>query len=595
MQVVIDFTARALSVLLAVVPSPTPQGGAPIATPPPTTAPATSAPASTPTAVPARTAPPTAAATLAPSPTPVPTAVRPAAVAIVWHMPAAPSSDQSVRAAAIALSAPDTLGAIERALHAHPRARFSLTIDASALAGLQSAAEGDSALQTLVAGHLVGGARADLMRVLAQVPVLDASLAMTPAARRYRSLAAAAPLALAGQRSATFTSSDYVEFAGLGALVRLAAAGELSSASDLSKNALTGEQAAAVLTQLAAADRKALDELKQLAQAGQLEIIADPANEPILPLLIDGGGKTGANIVMVNAAADAAMLSDQALHAATALQTNAAGLYSPHGAYDDATATMLEQHHAAFALFSDRVLRSSPIGGSRAAVIAADTAAFHSYAIHAAAGPALASLFWSQDDGAAISVLPPGLSANAMGDRVTELARAAGARGGEILVLRIEAEGLWNRRADRARVVDALAAALASDRAPSTTIAQFVHAHPPTISSYGFAPAADAGNLSYWMGTLNQARMWTALGDARQAAGGDAALQRETTRAALFEAEASRWYLTPDMIAPQSEVDRLMGQFRALIAHIYQDAGKQAPSGIAPLTPEPTPGARPHQ
>ena len=548
------------------------------------------------------TAAPSAAPTVAPTPTPVPTPTPtpppPADVAIVWHMAASTSADASVRAAAIALSAPDSLGAIERALRAHPRAHFSLAIDAGALDGLARAAAGESALQTMAQGHLIGGARADMLRLLAQVPVLDDSLTMLPTARRYRALAAAAPLALAGQRAAAFSASDYVEFAGFGALVRLAAAGELPANSPLlQKNALTDAEAVSAVDQLAAADRKTLDELKELATSGQLELVADPAGEPILPLLVDGGGKSGPNIVMVDAAADAAMLVDRALRGATALSGVPAGVYSPHGAYDDNAATMLEQHHASFALFSDRVLRSSPIGGSRDAVLAADSAAFHAYALRAAAGPALPTLFWSQDDSAALSVLSPRLPVGAMGTRVQELAAAAGARAGDgaIIVLRIEADGLWDRRPDRARVVDSLAAALASGRPNSVSLGQYVRAHPSALTSYGFTPAADEGALTYWMGTFNQAKMWTALGDARRAAGGDAALQRETTRAALFEAEASHWYVTPNMIAPASEITRLMDQFRVEIGKIYQTSGKAVPASIAPLSPEATPPpARPH-
>jgi len=554
------------------------------ASPPPTPQTHSASPTSLPTAAP--TGPPT------PTPTPLPTPVRPADVAVVWHMAASTSADASVRAAAIALSAPDSLGAIERALRAHPRAHFSLAVDAGALDGLARAAAGDTALQTMAQGHLVGGARADMMRVLAQVPVLDDSLTMVPSARRYRALAATAPLALAGQRAATFSATDYVEFAGFGALVRLAAAGELPANSPLlQKNTLTDAEAVSAVNELAAADRKTLDDLRELATSGQLELVADPAGEPILPLLIDGGGKSGPNIVMVNAAADAAALVDQALRGANLLSGAAPGVYSPHGAYDDNAATMLEQHHASFALFSDRVLRASPIGGSREAVMAADAGPFHAYALRAAAGAPLPTLFWSQDDGAALSVLSPRLSAGAMGVRVQELAASAGARAGDgaIIVLRIEADGLWDRRPDRARVVDSLAAALSSGRPNSVSLGQYVRAHPPTLTSYGFEPAADEGALTFWMGTFNQAKMWTALGDARRAAGGDGALQRETTREALFEAEASHWYVTPNLLAPAAEISRLMDQFRVEIGKIYQTSGKAVPPNIAPLTPTPPP------
>ena len=535
--------------------------------------------------------------TASPTPTPVPTPVHPANVVVLWHLGAAMSADASVRAAAIGLSAPDTIGSLERALRAHPRARFSLAIDAGALDGLARAAAGDSALHTMLGGHLVGGARNDLLRVLAQVPVVDARTAATPALRRYRALAAAVPVALGPTHATSFSNGDFVDIVGFGALVRLAAAGELpASAPQLEKMHLTDAEALADVNELAAADRATLDGLKELATAGQLELVADPAGEPILPLLIDGGGRSGSNVVHVDAAADAGALVEAAFRTNDAYQAGTLGVYSPHGAYDDMTATLLEQHHAAYALFSDRVPRSSPIGGSREAVAAADAAAFHAYAVRAAAGPPLAALFWSQDESAALSVLAPKLPPGAMGGRVLELANIAGARGGDgsIIVLRVEADGLWNRRADRARVIDELAADLGSGKVPSVTIGQFVRARPPSLTSYGFAPAADEGGLTYWMGTFNQAKMWTALGDARRAAGGDAALAREATRSALFEAEASHWYAVPNLIGAPGEIDRLMDEFRQVIGRIYQTAGKQVPPNIAPLSPEaPTPSPRP--
>ncbi|MBV8223364.1 MAG: hypothetical protein JO293_08385 [Candidatus Eremiobacteraeota bacterium] len=587
---------NAAALILVIAATASPGGGSPIATPlpqatplpsPAATAPATIAPSASSTPAPAT---PTVAPTQAPTATPVPTPAYPADVAVVWHISAAVSADASVRAAAIALSAPDSLGSIVRALRAHPRAHFSLAMDAGALNGLARAAGGDSALQMMAAGRLIGGARADMMRVLAQVPALDPSMSATPAVRRYRALAATAPLALSGRGSA-LSQADSVELAGFGALIRLAAADELgTNAPLLQKSALTDAEAAAVVNALAAADRKTLDGVREVAASGQLELIADPAGEPILPLLIDGGGKSGANIVLVGAGADAAMLVDQALRTVNALATAAPpGVYSPHGAYDDQAAAMLEQHRASFALFSDRVLRTSPIGGSSAAVHAADAGPYHAYALHATSGSALPVLFWSEDDSSALSVLSPGLPQGAMGARVTDLASVAGARGGagSIVVLRIDAEGLWARRPDRARVIDLLAAALSSSRLTSVAIGPYLRAHPPSLSSYGFAPAADEGGLTYWMGTFNQAKMWTALGDARKVAGGDNALAREATRTALFESEASHWYVTPNLIAPQSEIDRLMEDFRVLIGRIYQTSGKSPPPNIAPLSPEP--------
>lgn len=511
--------------------------------------------------------------------------MRPAAVAIIWHLGPEPYADDAVRVAAIALAAPDALGSQLRSLRAHPRARFSLAIDAGAVDDLNRAAAGDTALQAMAGGHLGGERLEEMVQLLSEMPALDQRLAATPAARRYRTLATGSRL----------TTQDHLDLEGFAALIRLAAAGELSAdAPQLYKSALTVSDVSAALQLLAQADARVVDGLKSASGGGQLELLADPAGEPILPLLIDGGGKSGPNVVFVGAQADAAYAVDAAMRAVEALAPGTSpGVYSPHGAYDDKTATVLEQHHAAFALFSDRVLRSSPIGGSRAAVAAADAGAFHAFALRAAAGPALSTLFWSEDDGSALDVLSPRLPASAMGARVLELARSAGARGGDgsAVVLRIEAQGLWARRPDRAQVVDDLASALASGAVPSVTVNQYLRATPPSSTSYGFSPASDEGSLSYWMGTSNQASMWTALGDARKAAGGDAALSRDATRLPLLEAEASRWYAAPTMIAPAAEINRLIDRFRAVLGALYRGADRPAPAAIAPVKLEPQPPA----
>lgn len=545
----------------------------------------------------AATASPLASPTATPSPTPAPTPVpRPAAVAVIWHLAPAPYLDKTVRTAYVALAAPDAIAPQLHALHAHPRARFSMALDADALDGLAHAAVGGGVLEEMAAGHLSGDVRVDdLLRVLSQVPSMSAGLANTPAARRYHALAAAAPLALAGQRAARFSNADLVDFAGFAAIVRLADAGALSQTSPLlEKSSLTSAEASAALSQLAALDAGILDGLKTAAASGQLELLADPAGEPILPLLIDGGGKSGAFVVLVEAVADAAYQVDTAMHLVNP-GGGAVGVYSPHGAYDDKTAALLEQHHAAFGLFSDRVLRSSPIGGSKEAVAAADAAAFHAYSLEAAEGKPLMTLFWHQDDGASLSVLSTRLPATAMGARTLEYAKDAGARGGDgsILIVRIEADGLWNRRPDRQQVVDELAAALASGATESATIAQYVREHPPSTQAYGFAPAADEGGLSYWMGTINQVSMWRALATARAAAGGNGALVRETSRRPLLEAEASHWFLVPQLLAPGWEIQHGLDGFRLLIADIYRAAGRPVPQNIAPMRAEPAPTPSP--
>ena len=555
---------------------------------------ATSAPSTAPSALPPA---PQSATPFAPTPQP-----RPARAAIVWHLAPAPYPDKSVRQAYVALAAADALAAPLQALRDHPQARFSLALDTDALSNLELAAAGTSALQTAAHGKLLFGDPRipDLMRVLSQVPILDARLAATPAARRYQALAAAAPLALAGQRAARFSAADYVEFAGFAALMRVAAAGALAPNSKLlSKTSLSIADASAAAAQLAKLDATLLATLKSERSAGQLELVADPAREPILPLRVDSGGSTGPNIVQLGAAADATYLVNEALRATSASAQLSSGVYSPHGAYDDRTALMFAQAHAAFALFSDRVLRASPIGGSREAVSGADIAAYRAYGLRTSSGT-LPVLFWDEDDSLTLTVLSPRLPAAAMAGHVRELARRAGASSGasSVLVMRIEADGLWNRRPDRARVVEQLAAMLSTGDVASTTISAYLSSSPPGTISYGFSPGSDEGALTYWMGNQNQRSMWGALADARKAAGGDAALDRVSTRVPLLEAEASHWYLVPTLDAPIPDIERLLVQFRTVVIDIYRGAGRPFPTLIAPVRlevapPSPNPLRRP--
>jgi len=535
---------------------------------------ATSVPTATPTAAPTSTLS---------APTPLP---RPASVAIVWHLAPAPYPDKNVRQAFVAMAAVDALASPLAALRDHPRARFSLAIDTDALENLTAAAAGGGALTAMADGKLVPGdlRSADLMRVLAQVPVLDPRLAATPAARRYEALAAAAPLALAGQRAARFSAADYVDFAGFASLIRVAAAGALAAHSPLlAKTSLTTAEATAIVAQLAKLDANLLDLLKRERAGGQLELLADPAREPILPLLTDSGGSSGPYAVALGAGADAVFAVNQSLRESSISPDVPSGVYSPHGAYDDRAAEVIARARAAFALFSDRVLRASPIGGSREAVSGADVAAYQAYGLKTVSAT-LPVLFWDEDDSLILSALSPRLPAGAMGGHVRDLAKRAGGRGApSILVLRIEADGLWNRRADRARVVGQLAAALSSGEITSTTIGAFLGSGPIGSISYGFSPGSDAGALTYWMGNQNQRSMWAALADARKAAGGDAALDRVATRAPLLEAEASHWYLAPTLVAPLADVERLIAQFRLVVFDIYRGAGKPIPNLIAPV------------
>ncbi len=541
-------------------------------------------------------------ALLAGSSPPAAVAQRPS-VAIVWHIRSAPFADASVRAAAATLDAPAEIGPIVRALRAHPLARFALAMDADVSASLVRARAGDTALSDAVGGRLsASDARTtDLLRVLADVPVSDERLNAAPAFRRYAQLASTARRALGGE-NVHVRAGDLVELAGFAALNRLALLGAVPPESSLlKKSALTSQDAVSLVAQLARADADGLDVLRALAASGQLENLADPAGEPLLPLLVDNGGKTSLdpNFVQLGAQADAEYLVMAALRAArdASPQGGAVGIYSPHGAYDDKTAAVFATRGAAYALFSDRVLGSTPAGGSLAAVNAADTAAFHSYVIQATSTRALPALFWNEDEGISLSSLPPNSPKTAMGERIAVFARAAGQLTGgaaAVAVLQIDADGGWSRRADRASVVDEIAAVLTRENVDMLTPGQYVRAGRAQTTVYGFAPASDEGPISTWTSDANQLAMWSGLADARKAAGGDSALGGDATRVPLLTAEASHWYATATLAQPSADLNAEVDAFRKLIAQVYRGAAKTPPPNIAPFrSPSPPPTAKP--
>src|SRR5207302_6582206 len=124
-------------------------------------------------------------------------------------------------------------------------------------------------------------------------------------------------------------------------------------------------------------------EIKARVRASSVELIATPDGEPVLPLLVDAGGKSTAdrNIVQVGARADAHWLVADAIAkvAAFAPSRTAVGLYSPFGAYDDATGAVIQSARAAFALFSDRIVRGAGGEGTEGGIDSAQAAALRAY------------------------------------------------------------------------------------------------------------------------------------------------------------------------------------------------------------------------
>lgn len=526
------------------------------------------------------------------------------ALAVVFHIRPPASTDPALAASDVALRAPQELGEPLRAMRGHPAARLSFALDPAYLAALDRAASGDFALASAAAGTASpsGPQSAALLHILARHRPLDATLTSSRPGARYLTLATAAANELVGARSLPFTSGDLADFAGADAQVVLAA-------SDFAPVGSAGQTSANAVTALSRADKAIEDELKAGVRSGSVELIASPDGEPVLPLLIDGGGRSTADpfFVPVGARADAQWLTTDAVRsvAGFAQTQGRVGLYSPFGAYDDATGVVAQSSGAAYAMFSDRVVRGAGSVGSEAGIDAARGAALHAYSLTVARGVTLPIVFWSQSESDDVQTASG--SQTAMAERLAILARSAAVRArstsisSSIFVLRIEAQGAWSQRPDARAVMGRVVAAIASGRnGVATTPGAFVRSHPPTATAYGYPPAAESGSFAFWMGSPNQASMWNALVQARKAAGGDAAFGRPRLRTLLTAAEAGDWYSVLVVPLPGGAMADRLEAFRSLIASVYRAAGATPPDVIAPLrlaaplpSPSPVPVASP--
>jgi hypothetical protein len=526
-----------------------------------------------------------AGATLArPAQAAAPSPVAPA-LAIVFHIEPPASNDPALASADVALRAPEELGEPLRALRGHASAHLAFAIDPSYLAALDRAAGGDTALATLAYGKVApAGVRAGaLLGILSRHRPLDSAVARTRSGSRYLTLATAAANELNGDRSVPFTASDFADFAGVDAQVVLAGSGSVLAPAD-------GQSARAAVTALTAADKAIEDELKTDVRAGNVEIIATPEGEPVLPLLVDSGGKSTVNphVVAVGARADAQWLVNDAVRStcAFAARQGGCGFYSPFGAYDDATGAVVQSSGAGYALFSDRVVRGAGGTGTEGGIQAAHAAALHAYALTVQKGVTLPTLFWSETQSADLGTVTG--SDAAMAERLRQLAADAAERARgvtqSIFVLRIESQGPWSQRPDARTTINRLIATVASGNAgASTTPGAFLRGHRPTAAAYGYPPGAESGSFDLWMGSADQASLWNALADARKAAGGDAAIARPQIRQLIVAAEAGSWYSSINAPLPGGGAADRLDAFRTLIADIYRAAGATPPANIAPV------------
>ena len=526
---------------------------------------------------------------------------RSVSVLALWRIPAPLASDsgvQPVEAGAIALN---FIGPELSALARHPGAKAALAVDPLFVSALEREAAGQSALTALANGQMsASDARAaQLLDVLSSDVVPATDVAATPVGKRFLADSSAARLSLMGDTAARFSQVDDVDFAASAVLVSLASDGGAAKyAAFLHKNALSTQDLTALSTAFSHACADVLSKIRKAGSSGEIELAALPADEPIMPLVINAAGRRTTNpfTVDLGASVDVAAAVDEGMRMARSLAPGQGepGVLSPSGAYNDETAIVLQSRRAAYGIFSERVVKANS-GASAAAVSDVHAAAFRAYLLETSKSDKLPVFFCSDATGNALDSQPPSAPATAMADRlqasVNLTLAAVPAQEAAVMVLCLNGTGTVLRRGDRALVLDDLSETLAGGRSiHAMTPKAFLREHRPTSETYGYAPGSDVGGFDLWMGSANQASLWNALDDARKAAGGDKAVANPAVRDPLLRAESGVWYLALAIPQPRYLLDRYLSDFRALIADIYHGAGKSVPAQVAPVqleTPQP--------
>ena len=519
-----------------------------------------------------------------------------ATVLMLWTAADPQSSSADVRAMDVALRAPFEIGAPARALRLHPGARFAIALSPSYASALALAGSNPLGAATLATGERTDPRTRDIVGLLATMPPIRAQQASTPGARELATLTSAAQRWLAAGATARFTTDELRRAAALNAAVRLTNSGSSAAAALLAHPpAATAALLSAANQDLIAAVNAAVKDSRDAAARGDLEFVATPDGAPVLPLLVDSGGKTMSDpsVLPLNAAADASAMIDDALAGVSALAGHrGAGLLAPFGAYDDASAQLIAARGARFAVYSDRVLQSSQAGGSVDALRAARASSYQTYGLQIGKTEKLPLYFWADGpsralDGLATTQPPESFAARVMAD-----ASDAGATSfdgtSRAITLRVELGGPWAQRPDASSLVDRVAGALSRWGADATP-SGYLKSHRTAIGAYGFAPGSTLGALDAFTALPNQTVMWAALAQAREAAGGDAGLKKTAVRTPLLRAESGSWFLLPTLPLAPAQFNEDIDGFRALLSAVYAGAGVPKPATIAPMRPTSTP------
>jgi hypothetical protein len=519
-----------------------------------------------------------------------------ATVVLVWSVADPMSSYTDVRRMDVALRAPFEIGALVNALRNHPGARFAIELapgyeNALRAAAIDPLGAADQAPDALRDEHT-----RDVLEILAHVPTMDAATASSNGGLALIAYAVRARCNLSGTANCTMRRSEIQRAAALHAAASLAMTGSAAARALLDAPPSGGDAlSAAAGSLLAETIRDLAAQLEVALTTGALEVVATPDGDPILPLLIDSGGKSASDptAIPLDASADATMLISDALSTAAALNQGArAGLASPFGAYDDAAAQAIAAAGARFAIFSDRVVRASQAGGSIAALGAELAAPYQLYDLQTSKTAHMPVLFVDEASSSALESIAASSPPQAFSNRLLSLAQyAADASPGTkaMIVLRVRMNQSWAQRADAPAVVSEVARALGA-RDASATPSEYVDAHQKASPVYGFPAGSSLGSLDAFDGTPNQQALWSALAAARFAASGGGALQNATARALILRAEAGMWYRAPDLPLPPQTVKSQIDRFRSLLADVYKACGKSPPPTIAPQrTPAPSP------
>jgi hypothetical protein len=524
-----------------------------------------------------------------------------ATVVMLWAATDPTSAFADVRCLDVALRAPLEIGAPAKALRAHPGARFAIALSPGYVSAFTCASADPLGAATRATGERADMRTRDVLRVLAAAPPLTAPLAATRGGRELATLTVAARAWLADGTAPPFNPDNVHRLAALNAAARSAAAGSAIGRSLLVQPPSSTAALFRAANELVRGEADdAAGAARDAVARGALEFVATPNGAPVLPLLVDSGGKTMSDpsVLPLNAAADATVLIDDAVAGSTAMNGgHGTGLLSPFGAYDDAAAQLIAARGAHYAIFSDRVLQTSQAGGSVAALRAAQASPYLVYALQIAKASTLRIYFWADEASRALDAFATSLPPDAFASRVTADAGAAGATSSDgsprVLVVCVDFDAPWSLRPDAAAVVDRVAVALARWGAVATPYG-YLGSQRSLTSVYGFAPGSTVGPLDAFTATANQAALWSALAQAREAAGGDASLRKPSVREPLLRAESGRWFLTPVLPLGAAALKGTLDDFRSDLREIYSAAGKSAPALIAPMRPStPAPIPRP--